>query len=148
MLATMVGNGAASCGHRRSGGSGYKFHLQRASTLHLWPGFALHQPRARVDAVCPPPRGDRFRSPVVRRLPFRRFSRGSENNAQATRAESVRAVLIKTVHGAPETAASLRLASLGASRSLINSQYENFGAGLCVRRRHPDRGAPGGGFRL
>jgi hypothetical protein len=80
----------------------------------------------------------------VARRDFPLVQRANKNNVQAARAESVRAVLIKTVQAVPEMTASLRLASLGASRSLINSKYENFGAGLCIRCANAIWGVPGG----
>ena len=36
--------------------------------------------------------------------------------------------------------------AFGASRPVVSSKHQNFGEGLCVRRRQFDRGAPGGGL--
>ena len=56
---------------------------------------------------------------------FRSLTRGSENNAQATRAESAQTVLIRP--RPPELTASLRSVSAGASRPVVSSKHENFG---------------------
>ena len=73
------------------------------------------------------------------------LTRRSENNAQATRAESAQTVLIKTAQATRRLTASLRSVSVGASRPVVSSKHENFGEGLCVRWRQLDRGMPGGG---
>ena len=79
----------------------------------------------------------------MRRRHLRWSEAGSENNAQATRAESAQTVLIKTAQATPRLTESLRSVSAGASRP-VSSKHENFGEGLCVRWRQLDRGMPGG----
>ena len=79
----------------------------------------------------------------MRRRHFRWSGAGSENNAQATRAESAQTVHQTASH--PESTASRRSVRVGASRPVVSSKYENFGVGLCVRWRQLDRGTPGGG---
>ena len=55
-------------------------------------------------------------------------------------------VLMQNGKATRRLTASLRSVSVGASRPVVSSKHENFGGGLCVRRRQFDRGAPGGGL--
>jgi hypothetical protein len=80
----------------------------------------------------------------VRRRHCRWSTRGDENNAQATCAESAPTFLIKTVTGDPRC--DREPGSAGASRPVASSKHGNFGGGLCVRWRQSDRGIPWGGL--
>ena len=75
------------------------------------------------------------------------LTRGTEINAQATRAGSAQTVLIKTAQAPPETDRGPAFSERwGVTTSKFKAQ--NFGEEVCVRWRQLDRGMPGGGSEV
>ena len=73
------------------------------------------------------------------------WTRGSKNNAQATRAETLRAFMTKRPMPPPETDREPAFGELGVTTS-SKFKARKFWRGVCVRWRQFDRGVPGGGL--
>jgi hypothetical protein len=108
--------------------------MRHASTRPFWPGFSSHgivhiltRPVLCREAIAS---GALWGVAGI----FRWSDAGSENNAQATRAESAQTVLTETAQANPEIDRDPASVSVGR-RPVASSKYENFASERCDCRR-------------